>query len=200
MNSLYTSLQKFGKVKIKESLAKHTTFKIGGVADYFLILEDVDHIPELLSLLDGDGVPYFILGGGSNMLASDNDFAGVVVEMRDKRWEIEGQTVMAMAGMITVDLARETMKAGLTGFEWGVGVPGTIGGALRGNAGAMGKEMKDNVSRVQAYKDGEIIYLTAQECEFEYRSSVFKHTGGIVMRVWLELESATDDNARKKNA
>ncbi|MCB9798249.1 UDP-N-acetylmuramate dehydrogenase [Candidatus Nomurabacteria bacterium] len=196
---MYTELKKFGKVKTDEPLSKHTTFKIGGPAKYFVVLEDVDVLVELLQYLDGEGMPYFLLGGGSNMLASDSGFDGVVIQIKDKTIHIDKNTVEAAAGAITVEVAQQSMKAGLTGFEWGVGVPGTIGGAVRGNAGAMGKEMKDDVLKVLVYKDGEVLEVNNEACGFAYRSSLFKREGGIVLKVFLSLEIGEENlDAKKK--
>lgn len=199
MTDVYKQLKSFGKVKLAELMSKHTTFKIGGPAEYFLQLTDVAKLPELLSFLDGEGIEYMILGGGSNMLVHDEGFRGVVIEIQDKGYKIDGNLVEAAAGMITVQLAQATVKEGLTGFEWGVGVPGTIGGAVRGNAGAMGVEMKDNIKEVEAYIDGDVVRLSNDDCAFGYRSSRFKTDGGIVLRAWLELEKG-DAKAGMKEA
>lgn len=188
MNELYTQLKQFGHVRVNEPMAKHTTFKIGGPADYFLSIEETDKIVEALLFLDGEGVPYFVLGGGSNMLVRDEGFRGVVVEMKNRKSEVVGDQVLAEAGGTTVEIARKSIQAALTGFEWGVGVPGTIGGAVRGNAGAMGSEMKEVVHKVEVYKDGEVQEFTHEESQFHYRHSLFKDEGGIVLRVWLKLQ------------
>lgn len=198
MHALYTQLQEFGKVKINEPLAKHTTFKIGGPADVFVTISDTQKCIEALQFLDGEGVPYVIFGGGSNMLVKDEGFKGVVVKIAAQHAEVNNETIIADAGCITVALAQLSMQHSLTGFEWGVGVPGTIGGAVRGNAGAMGGETKDAVEKIEVYRNGEVIELTKQECEFGYRSSVIKHSSDIVLRVWLSLAKTEDKNGMKK--
>lgn len=199
MDGLTTKLKQYGKVKISELLSKHTSFKIGGPARFFVSPETLDDHVELMRYLDGIGVPYMILGGGSNMLAGDFGFDGVVIHPEYKKITREGKHLIADAGALTVTVSRESMREQLTGFEWGVGVPGTIGGAVRGNAGAMGFEMKDSVSRLKAYRDGEIVLLTNEQCEFGYRSSVFKRAGGVVLQVTLELE-ATENKELIKHA
>jgi len=195
MTELYQTLKQFGQVKLNVPLSKHTTFKIGGPADYFLIVEDTAQLVEALKFLDGEGHPYFILGGGSNMLVRDEGFRGVVVEVKNKKLEINENEIVVEAGCTTVEVARKTIQGGFTGFEWGVGVPGTIGGAVRGNAGAMGSEMKDNVEKVEVYKDGEVIELSNEECQFHYRHSIFKDEGGVVLRVWLKLNKVDPSEA-----
>lgn len=198
MDELYTKLRAFGKVKIDEPMAKHTTFKIGGPASYFLQLTSVDDLVAVLALLQGDGVPYVVIGGGSNMLVADAGFEGVVIQVRATEKRVEGTDVIADAGCSTVEIAQFSIQHGLTGFEWGVGVPGSIGGAVRGNAGAMGGEMKDNVTSVEVYKDGEVIEMSAADCQFGYRHSIFKQTGDIVLRVRLGLAQAEDKSGMQK--
>lgn len=195
MYSLYTTLKQFGHVRINEPLSKHTTFKIGGPADCFLTLEETSKIVEVLKYLDGEGIPYFVLGGGSNMLVSDEGFRGVVLNLKNQKYTITGERVQADAGCSTVEIARKSIQAALTGFEWGVGVPGTIGGAVRGNAGAMGGEMRDSVESVLVYQNGEVVELPNKECEFGYRNSIFKSSGGIVLQVTLKLQPVSEARA-----
>lgn len=189
---LYKQLGTFGKVRLNEPLAKHTTFKIGGPADFFITVDEIDKLVALLKFLDGDGISYFILGGGSNMLVGDEGYQGVVIQCRMQNVECRMDKIVADAGCVTVELARQSIKAGLTGFEWGVGVPGTIGGAVRGNAGAMGGEMKDVVEKVEVYRSGEVIELTNHQCHFGYRESVFKHHTAVILRVTLQLKKMED--------
>ncbi len=197
MEELYTPLKQFGKVKINEPLAKHTTCKIGGPADIFLIVDRIEQLVAALQFLDAQAVAYMMLGGGSNTVPSDAGFRGVVIHIQDQTCDVTASTVVVAAGAITARVAHETVKQGLTGFEWGVGVPGTIGGAVRGNAGAMGKEMKDDVMAVEAYIDGEVVLLQNDQCDFRYRSSRFKQQGGVVLRVTLRLRPATSAEGMK---
>lgn len=194
----YKQLKNYGKVKTSEPMSKHTTFKIGGPARYFVSVDNTDNLVALLKLLDEQGIPYMILGGGSNMLVSDDGFDGVVIEVKARDIEIDGTEVKVDAGYPTVAVAQKTVQAGLTGFEWGVGVPGSIGGAVRGNAGAMGSEMKDNVSKIELYSDGEVYTLSNDECEFGYRTSTIKTGGGVALRVYLSLEPSEDQGGMKQ--
>ena len=192
------TLKNFGQVKLNEPMVKHTTFKIGGPADVFLILTETEKVVEALQYLDGEGIPYFILGGGSNMLVRDDGFRGVVVNIHTTQLQIQCDLVVADAGCTTVEVARKSIQSGLVGFEWGVGVPGTIGGAVRGNAGAMGMEMKDNVEKVEIYTNGELHELGNYDCHFAYRESIFKTQNGIVLRVHLKLAQGDAQTAMKK--
>ncbi len=198
MNELYTQLKVFGHVKANEPMSKHTTFKIGGPVDYFLTVDSTDNLVEALRFLDGEGVPYFILGGGSNMLVHDEGFRGVAIKINNKQLTINNDIVEADAGCSTVEVAQKSIAAGLTGFEWGVGVPGTIGGAVRGNAGAMGGDMKMAVEKVEIYRDNEIVEITNTECGFGYRDSVFKHQSDIILRVYLRLKKTEDVSGMKQ--
>lgn len=195
---LKNQLAEFGQVKVNEPLAKHTTFKIGGPAEYLVVVEDTEKLIGLLRFLDGAGIPRFILGGGSNMLASDDGWRGVVIKIKTQKTEILPDGIIVDAGCITVAVAQLSMQHNFTGFEWGVGVPGTIGGAVRGNAGAMGGEMVDSVASVTAYRDGEVVELNQAECEFGYRDSVFKHSEAVVLRVRLRLQPAETKDGLKK--
>lgn len=199
MDDIITVLKQYGKVKTDELLSKHTSFKIGGPARFFVSVDTIDGHVELMKFLDGSGIPFMILGGGSNMLAGDAGFEGVVIHPVYQTIVREGSYLIADAGALTVSVARESMKEQLTGFEWGVGVPGTIGGAVRGNAGAMGSEMKDSVHSVTVYQDSEVMVFNTEQCEFGYRSSVFKHKGGVVLQVKLKLE-VTENKELVKHA
>lgn len=189
---MYHTLKEFGRVKQHEPLAKHTTYRIGGPAAWFLEVTSVDEVPRLCALLDAEGVPYKCIGGGSNMLAPDEGFDGVVFCIVDQTIEIDGTAVVMSAGAPTVTVARKTIAAGLTGFEWGVGVPGTIGGAIRGNAGATGGEMKDHLDWIEVYRDGEVIRIDAADAAFGYRTSLFKSTTDIILRGGMTLAQGAD--------
>lgn len=195
---LYNELKKYGNLKIKEKLSKHTSYKIGGPADFFVEVESVENTIKLLKFLEENNLDFFILGGGSNILFNDEGFSGVVVNINCAKINIKEDLVEAEAGCPTVTMARTAVQAGLIGFEWGVGVPGTIGGAVRGNAGAMGGEIKDNLEKVVVYRAGEILELNNQECEFGYRESVFKHNNDIILKAFFKLQKGDTKEAMKK--
>ncbi|PIR77964.1 MAG: UDP-N-acetylenolpyruvoylglucosamine reductase, partial [Candidatus Magasanikbacteria bacterium CG10_big_fil_rev_8_21_14_0_10_36_16] len=181
MDQIYTTLRKFGKVKLNEPMSKHTTFKLGGPVKYFITIDNADKLVEVLNFLREENVEFIIIGGGSNVLCSDKEFDGVVIKIANNEIKLlEDNVLQADAGCVTVAVARESVKFNLTGFEWGIGVPGTIGGAVRGNAGAMGGDMSGNLSKVEVYRQGEILELSNEECEFAYRESIFKHNNDVV--------------------
>ena len=198
MDLFYNELKKFGKVKTNEPMSKYATYKIGGPAKYFVEVTEMQNFVDLLKFLEGEGQEYFVLGGGSNILVSDEGYDGVVIKVKVCEMKVEGNLLTASAGCTTVDVARKSIEFGLTGFEWGVGIPGTIGGAVRGNAGAMGGEMKDSVKEVEIYQDGEVVAITNEECGFGYRDSRFKISNEVVLKVVLELEKGEVKEAMKQ--
>ncbi|MBT4856912.1 UDP-N-acetylmuramate dehydrogenase [Candidatus Uhrbacteria bacterium] len=170
-----------------EPLAKHLNFRIGGPTKYFVEVKTIEELQHALAAAKENSVETFVLGGGSNTLASDAGFDGLVIKLALRAHQIDGTTVVAEAGMISAALARVTASAGLSGFAWAISLPGTIGGAVRGNAGCFGGEMKDTVVKVEVLRNGKIVELYAADLEFGYRDSKVKHNDDIVLRVWLEL-------------
>ena len=191
------------KVLVKEPMASHTTFKIGGPADYFVKPETVEELAAVLKLCKEGNVPYFILGNGSNLLVGDKGFRGVVIQLY-KNFDgmtIEGTTVTAKAGAMLVRVAKESGKAGLTGLEFASGIPGTIGGAMVMNAGAYGGEMKDVVTAVTVLtKDGEIKKLSGEEMNFRYRGSVVEDEDYIVLEAVMELKEGNLEEIQARMA
>lgn len=186
-------------VKEGEPLANHTTYKIGGPAEYFLAAKTADDAVKAARVAKELGLSFFAFGGGSNMLVSDEGVKGLVVKMENRGFVITGETVEAEAGATSGLVAMRAAEAGLTGFEWAVGVPGTIGGAVRGNAGAYGGETKDVVTAVRVItKDGEEKTLTNAECGFAYRDSVFKREpGALILAATIRLKASPDPEACK---
>jgi UDP-N-acetylmuramate dehydrogenase len=187
------------KAKRDEPVALKTYLKIGGSARLYV---DVNSSEELLSAVKTAkqlDIPFYVFGGGSNILVSDSGYEGVMIHVGNRNHRIEGNTVVAEAGVFSGMLAREIVKTGLRGFEWGIGVPGTIGGATYGNAGCFGGEMKDVVTNVRAYdvtNDREVNYSNA-ECQFAYRESRFKHEPHIILETTLTLVPGDAVEAQK---
>jgi len=169
----------FGKiVTLNVPMSKHTTFKLGGPATVFIEPKTNEELIKVFAFVKESGVPYFVLGGGSNILISDEGFDGVVIKPRNTKLTIDGQTVYAEAGVVLGKVASESAKAGLTGFEWGIAVPGNVGGAVRGNAGAFGGEIKDTLVSAQVFDGKEVHTYTNKDMQFVYRGSRVKaHQG-----------------------
>ena len=179
------------KVLVNEPMTSHTTFRIGGPADYFVMPETVEELANVLKLCKEENTPYFILGNGSNLLVGDKGFRGVVIQLY-KNFDglsMEGTKITAKSGAMLIRVAKEAGKAGLTGLEFASGIPGTIGGAMVMNAGAYGGEMKDVVTSVTVLtKDGDIKTLSGEEMNFRYRGSVVEDEGYIVLEAVMELK------------
>ena len=189
------------KVLVNEPMASHTTFRIGGPADYFVMPQTAEELAEILKLCKEEQTPYFILGNGSNLLVGDKGFRGVVIQLYKNfdGIQIAGTTVTAKAGAMLIRVAKEAAKAGLTGLEFASGIPGTIGGAMVMNAGAYGGEMKDVVTAVTVLtKDGEIKTLTGEEMNFRYRGSVVEDEGYIVLESVMELKKGNPEEIQSR--
>ncbi len=202
-------------VRENEVLAKQVNFRIGGAARYFFEARSSDEIVASVTVARALRVPFFILGGGSNVLVSDRGFDGLVIKAANRNYEVKPRvggltsTVFVEAGVLSAFLARKTAEAGLTGFEWAISLPGTVGGAIRGNAGCFGGEMKDVVNRVHIFNPqspfnnsrellkGEkgIVELNNDDCQFGYRDSVFKHKNSAAIILSAEIELRRDDPA-----
>lgn len=184
------------RLKKNEPLAKHVNIRIGGPARWYLEARSSEEIVEAIRAARAGGVKFAILGGGSNTLPSDEGFDGLVIQAANRNWSVDQLSaiscqVSAEAGVLSAFLARKTAEAGLTGFEWAVSLPGTIGGAVRGNAGCFGGETKDAVFEVEALRpDGSIARYANAACGFGYRDSIFKKNGEIVLSATLVLKPA----------
>ncbi len=187
MDSLYPILKQYGKVHSNAILAKYTTMQIGGPAQYLVEITETAKLVDLLVFLTGEGINYFILGGGSNLLLPDDGMEGVVIKIATSKVVVAGDAIVAEAGVPLAKVVNLASQNGLTGLEWGAGIPGTVGGAVRGNAGAMGKDISNNIEKVEVWRDGEVVTLDKNECGFAYRTSIFKREGGVALKAWIKL-------------
>lgn len=158
------------------SLAPKTSFRIGGDARYYVEVRSKDELMEAVKHAKEKGLNFFILGGGTNVLVSDQGFDGVVIRPKFDQLEIENNFLTAGAGVPLIKAIKTAAEKGLAGMEDLAGIPGTIGGALRGNAGAFGSEIADVVESVRAFdsEKEELKVFTKEQCDFSYRSSFFK--------------------------
>lgn len=184
-----------------EPLSRYTTFRIGGPAKYFLEVQSPGELIEAVEIARAGGVPCVVIGEGSNLLVSDDGFPGLIVRMTIAHLCVSEDRMTAGAGSKLRALSRAAEAHGLTGLEWAAGVPGTLGGAIRGNAGCFGHEIKDCLARV-SYFDGEgANELGADECAFGYRESMFKRNPGwIVLEAELRLERGDRDGIAEKTS
>lgn len=179
------------QVKEKVALAPLTTFEIGGAARYLVDVRTEEDIREALAWAKEKNVPYLVLAGGSNVLIPDEGLDGLVIRIVGNLWSINGCDVDSWAGSNLLELIRACAAQECGGWEKLAGIPGSIGGAVRGNAGAFGPEIKDFVTKVKALhtETGESKEFQNAECDFSYRHSFFKdHPEWIITRVQLKLE------------
>ena len=199
---LLTNEIKQGIVKIDEPMRKHTNFKIGGNADVFVIAKNIEEIKCIIKFSKENNILLTILGNGSNVLVSDKGIRGIVLQVGTKEIKIEKQKnalVEVEAGVMLGALAQVLLKQSISGFEFAAGIPGSIGGAIRMNAGAYGGEMKDIVKNVTVLNEkGEINILTNEECEFSYRHSRFTNSKEIIIKATLELPFGNENEIKAK--
>jgi len=164
-------------------LKPYTYFKIGGQARYFIEVKHEDELKEALAFAKKKKVPYFVIGAASNILVSDAGFPGLVIRMMLRDIAVDGTRVLAGAGVPNAVLVARTITAGLLGFEWAIGIPGSIGGSVRGNAGCFSGEMKDVVEGVRFLntKTGKLEERDNAFCRFSYRESIFKSSPHFVI-------------------
>lgn len=172
------------------SLAKYTSFKIGGPAKYFYSAQTVQEIQQVIQFAKEKKLPYYILGGGNNILVSDLGFDGLVIKINNQNIKISGNEIQTAAGVILANLVIETADIGLTGLEWLAGIPGTVGGAIYGNVGAFGGSMGEKIEKVEVLNPDDFTrrWIERAECEFIYRGSIFKKNKQIILGATFRLE------------
>lgn len=180
------------QIKIDEPMKNHTNFKIGGNADIYVIAKTIEQIQMILKLVKQYQIPLIILGNGSNVLVSDQGIRGIVLSIAIQQFEIEKNREEAIitvgAGEPLGKIAYLLLKEEIAGFEFAGGIPGTMGGAIRMNAGAYGGEMKDCIQTVTYItEEGEIKEFSNQECEFSYRHSIFCDKNFIIVKAKIVL-------------
>lgn len=189
--------------EVQESvlLAPYTTFKIGSKAKYFFIAKTKEDVIKAVKTGQQSGLLFFILAGGSNILFSDNGFNGLVIKLETGKYELQDDTIYAEAGVMLSLIVNVAAEAGLGGLEWAAGIPGTIGGAARGNAGAFDSSVSNIVKSVEVLDVSslEIKNYKIKDCEFEYRNSIFKKNKNlIILSVEIKLEKNDKEKIEKR--
>lgn len=186
-------------VLIDEPMKKHTTFRIGGPADYYVLPKTIEEVQQVVEACKEAEIPYYVLGNGSNLLVSDKGYRGVIIQLYRNlnQIEVEGTKIRAQVGALLSQIAGEALRHCLTGFEFAAGIPGTLGGAVVMNAGAYGGEMKDVLQEVTALsKDGEIKVLSREELDLGYRTSVIGREGYIALEAVIALKEGKEETIR----
>jgi len=176
-------------------LNKYSTFKLGGPAKYFFIAKTKEEIIKAVQTAKELNLDFFILGGGSNILVNDDGFDGLIIKVETKGLELNGNIVKAKAGALLGQMVNLAMQNSLDGLTWACGIPGTIGGAVRGNAGAYGSDTSQNLLRVEVYdlRNDKVITMNKEECQFEYRESIFKKNKNLIV-LGAEFKLMAGDN------
>ena len=191
------------KIKYNEPMSKYTSFKIGGPAECLIKIDNEDDLKEILKFVKEENIKLTILGNGSNVLVLDKGIKGITLLMKIEKIEMheEGNKVLVKlgAGEKIAKVGRVFLNKSLTGFEEISGIPGTIGGAVRMNAGANGKEMKDIVKTVTCMDlSGNRKVFTNEEMEFSYRKSIIFSKKYIVTEVEIELKKGNEQEIKEK--
>ncbi len=182
-------------------LRNYTTFRIGGPAKYFFVAKTKEDLTKAIQMAKKSNLPFFILGGGSNILVSDKGYNGLVIKIKNQKSKIKNNRILAEAGLALNRLVELSLKNNLTGMEWAVGIPGTIGGAIYGNAGAFKKSMKDLIKEVEVFdtKDEKIKIFKNKDCKFGYRDSIFKKKKNlIILSASLQLKKGKKMKIKEK--
>jgi UDP-N-acetylmuramate dehydrogenase len=191
------------RLLLDEPLAKHTSARIGGPADAFLIARNADELEIAAALAWKHSEALFILGGGSNILISDKGMRGLVVHNQAEEVQIDGVDVLAESGASTIHLARRCAQQGLAGLEWAIGVPGTIGGAAYGNAGAHNGSMASIVTRIRGMTPNGEVSMNISQLSYQYRSSILKREhrrcviGTVEMRLMKDKPAAIQERMKE---
>ena len=189
------------KLFFDKPMSKHTSFKVGGLAECYVVAENTDDVKEVLKIATQNQIPLTVLGRGTNVLVKDDGIKGITLNIAIKKIEIdeEQRTVQLGAGNTISEVSQKMMQNNLSGLEELSGIPGTIGGAVRMNAGAHGKEMKDIVTEVTVIDyNGKIRKFTNEECEFEYRNSIFSRERYIILGAEIKLQKGNKEEIQNK--
>ena len=189
------------KIFLNEPMKKYTSFKIGGPAECLIKIENEEELKNILKYAQERNIPLTIIGNGSNVLVSDQGIKGIVLKIEFSKFEIDTETanLKVGSGVKLGWIAQKCLKQEIAGFEFASGIPGTIGGAIRMNAGAHGSEMKDIVKTI-TYMDraGEIHTIQNEEANFEYRKSLFTEKDYIILKVEIQLEKGNAEEIQSK--
>lgn len=193
-------LRELGGVREAEPLASRTSFGIGGPADFFVELSRKEAMEKAIEGSRQRGIPYLLLGAGTNLLIADEGVEGLVIRVVNRDHTIDGRRVTAGAGLKMMRLARIVADAGLRGFEFAIGVPGTVGGAVYQNAGCWGKELREVLVQVEGFMPGEGVRTWKRaDLHFGYRTSALREgvlKGGLVVSATIELERGDGEEAK----
>lgn len=188
-------------VRRQEPMSLHTTFRIGGPADLFVMPGSIQAVADSIRICKETQTPYAVIGNGSNLLVSDAGYRGVIIQIGRNLNQItgNGEEIRAQAGAMLSVIAKTALLESLTGFEFASGIPGTLGGAVVMNAGAYGGEMKDVLTEVTVLtREGEIRTIPAEKLELGYRTSLAAKNGWIILEAVLRFQKGDAEAIRSR--
>ena len=189
------------KIRRDEPMKTHTTFRVGGPADYFVMPETAEEVQRVTELCRTEEVSCYVIGNGSNLLVSDDGYRGVILQIYRSMSgiSVQGNIIRAQAGALLSAIAAKACENSLTGFEFAAGIPGTIGGASVVNAGAYGGEMKDVLKSVTVLDSaGQIRRIDRENLEMGYRTSIISREGYITLEAEIELSAGNPEEIRAR--
>jgi len=190
------------EISENEPLKNHSTFRIGGNAKYFVAVKNAEEIKEAIAFAQSKNLPYIFIGSGSNILFRDEGYEGVVMKIEPHSQPLsfeergEGVRLVVPAGTLLGQIVSAATEAGLSGLEWAIGIPGTVGGAVVDNTGAFGGSISESVVRVKTLNRE----YSKEECEFKYRDSKFKNLNNreVILEVELELKKGNPEEIKER--
>jgi UDP-N-acetylmuramate dehydrogenase len=185
------------KIEKDINLKPYSTYRTGGKADFLCVCEKRSELVESIRYAKEQGIDYVVIGGGSNVLFSDSGFRGLVVVNRSSSIKIKENLIEVDSGFSLSKLIIKSTESGLSGFENLTGIPGTIGGAIYGNAGAFGSEISDNLIKVTVFRGGEEVILKKDEITFGYRNSLFKENDDLILTATFKLIKSKPERIKK---
>ena len=181
------------------TLKDKNTFRVGGLARYYSFVNSRKELEETLLFAKKENLPVFVIGEGSNLLISDNVFEGVVIKLNLKEVKKEGNFFRVQAGVLLRELVLKAKEFNLGGLEWAVGIPGTLGGAIFGNAGAHKHSISELIKEVEVFDGEKTKTLKKEACGFDYRESIFKKNPNfIILSAILELKEGVSEELMKE--
>ena len=194
----------FRIMKFQENvlLSEYTTFKVGGPAKYFYVAKNKEDLIKAVQKAKQENLKVFVLGGGSNVLASSSGYDGLVIKIENCELKIENCKIYSGAGVNLLKLVTLAHKSSLSGMEWAIGIPGTVGGAVYGNAQAFGSKMSDFIKELEVLEvrppNSNIIRMSKNECDFSNKNSIFKKNKNlIILSAVLELKEGSQKEIEK---
>ena len=186
-------------ILINEPMSKHTSFKVGGNADYFIFVRNISDLKYVLKVSKEYNIETFIIGNGTNILVKDKGFRGAIIKLLMDKITFDDNKIIAEAGASLILLSNKVSKSGFTGFEGLSGIPGSVGGAVRMNAGAFGNEIKDVLIETRYLDENlEEHTINNKEHNFEYRKSIFSTNKYIILESSFKLEKGDIDQIENK--